>query len=134
MTAFTTRLIQPENAFHRLPSLADAAEDFFLEKGFGSLGSDGIHDTVQAGADAVLAVAHAEGGVEIDLILQVVLVDEALEGLGDLLGAFQVAGTSDADGQGHGCFSFHVRRQTAGIIDNMKRPAATGKYIRTISH
>ena len=107
MAVSTARFIQPENAFHRLSSLADAAEDFLLEKCFGSLGGNGIHHTVQAGADALLAVTHAESSVEINLVFQIVLADEAFKSLGDLLRSLQMARTSDADGQGHGSFSFH---------------------------
>ena len=40
MTVFAAGFIQSENSFHSRASLSDAAEDFFLKKGFGGFGSN----------------------------------------------------------------------------------------------
>ena len=46
-------------------------------------------------ADALLALAHAEGAAQLNLVSKVIFGDQILELLDDLAGALDVAGASD---------------------------------------
>ena len=48
-------------------------------------------------ANALLALAHAEGAAQLYLFAQIVLRDQTLELLNDLTGALDVAGASDTN-------------------------------------
>ena len=48
-------------------------------------------------ADALLALAHAEGAAQLNLVSKVVFGDQILELLNDLAGALDVAGATDTN-------------------------------------
>ena len=81
--------------------LSETSHYFALEELLGSLGGDRVDFVIQTDADAVLAVAHTECGVEVHLFAQIVLCNKSFKGLRNLFGAFEVAGTADTNSKSH---------------------------------
>ena len=81
--------------------LAQLVEYALVEERLGRVRAEGEGLAVEGNADPVLAVAHAELPGQLDLILQVVLDNEALQRLHDLPGTLQVAAAADTDGDFH---------------------------------
>jgi hypothetical protein len=61
------------------------------------LGSNGMEGVIDRYADALLALAHAEGAAQLNLVSKVIFGDQILELLDDLAGALDVAGASDTN-------------------------------------
>lgn len=62
---------------------------------------------IHRGAYAFLAVPSAEGGSQVDLVLQLMLSNKGLKPLNDLLGTSQVAGAANAYSNFHFDDLFH---------------------------
>ena len=71
-------------------------QNFIFKKFANGAGGEGIILTVHADADALLAVAGAEGAAQFHLILQAFFIDQFTQLFHDHAGTFQMAGTSDA--------------------------------------
>jgi hypothetical protein len=76
---------------------SDLSQNFLSEEVAYGLGSNGMEGVVNGNANALLALAHAEGAAKLYLVSEVVLRDEILKLLNYLTRTFDVARTSDTN-------------------------------------
>jgi hypothetical protein len=72
-------------------------QNFLGEEGVNRLGANGMELVADRYANALLALAHAEGSAQINLVCEVVLCDQILKLLNDLTGSLDVAGATDTN-------------------------------------
>ena len=77
------------------------SQHFVGEECLYGFGRDRVEGVVYGDADALLALAHAEGAAKLHLVAQVMLGDETLDLSHDLARALDVAGAADANGNFH---------------------------------
>ena len=97
------------------------------EELLGSFRGNGVEFFVDRDADAELALAHAERAAQFRLVADIVLGNQALEGLDDLTGTLHMAGRADTNGNSHIHVSFSYKTLKGDEMldsDRIKPPAA----------